>query len=549
MNTEYVALTLALLCACGRVGFDARDAARRDVPSSETTDAIGALGDAITTDVTTDSALDATDGTLDAGVSPRGRPPTVLFSDLTSGPKTGGERGEGTILSIYGRRFGTSQGASTVTVGGGLVARTILWSDTRIAVAIGPAAATGPIRVTTSRGFGESSFSFVVRAGEIYCVDPAGNDSNTGSFGDCWRNLFFAKRNLNPGDIAYARGGVSAATEDDYGASIALSGGGTVAMPYALVAYPGEVATIIGGMGVFAPAISTVASDWVIAGFEISSPRGPAIRISSAARIRIVGNDITCGAEVYRGACVLLESAGSDVFEILGNRIHDTAPRGATEFAAVATADDVRQVRIAWNIFERNGGSDIRVAAELVPAAPFVIEGNTFADSRCGGTVVEEGDFGRDLAVFRNNQCAGLGCSCLATTNGPRVGRGSGALLVLHNTIVDLAPTVDAISHGTDYFGVVASYNAVRTRGYLSVSGAGGLSGEQNLWFGSGRSPPTQTRGNITLDPLFESAAAFCPGPMSPLIDSATASTTSTDGDGVARPQGVANDIGTCERW
>src|SRR5580692_5897987 len=81
--------------------------------------------------------------------------PAIFFTDLTSGPNTGGENNNGTILTIYGKNFGATQGTSTVTVGGGAVAAYKLWDGhgvsqvgpgqyETISVAIGSAAATGP---------------------------------------------------------------------------------------------------------------------------------------------------------------------------------------------------------------------------------------------------------------------------------------------------------------------------------------------------------------------------------------------------------------------
>ena len=36
--------------------------------------------------------------------------PTIHFSDLTSGPNTGGENNAGVIVTLYGSRFGASRG-------------------------------------------------------------------------------------------------------------------------------------------------------------------------------------------------------------------------------------------------------------------------------------------------------------------------------------------------------------------------------------------------------------------------------------------------------
>src|SRR5256885_17164057 len=89
--------------------------------------------------------------------------PVIFFTDLTSGPNTGGENNNGTILTIYGRNFGVTQGTSTVTVGGGAVAAYLKWGGKSkaatgeaqletISVAIGPSAKSGTVAVTTSLG-------------------------------------------------------------------------------------------------------------------------------------------------------------------------------------------------------------------------------------------------------------------------------------------------------------------------------------------------------------------------------------------------------------
>src|SRR5579884_3328420 len=74
-------------------------------------------------------------------------PPHVFFSDLDSGPSSGGEKNGGVYVTIYGARFGTTRGSSSVTVGGGAVASYTIWTDTKITVQLGRLAATGPIVV------------------------------------------------------------------------------------------------------------------------------------------------------------------------------------------------------------------------------------------------------------------------------------------------------------------------------------------------------------------------------------------------------------------
>ena len=65
--------------------------------------------------------------------------PLILYTDITSGPNSGGEGNGGIYLTIFGLHFGATQGTSTVTINGRPVAQYILWSDTKIGVQIGRA--------------------------------------------------------------------------------------------------------------------------------------------------------------------------------------------------------------------------------------------------------------------------------------------------------------------------------------------------------------------------------------------------------------------------
>src|SRR6267378_2178405 len=111
--------------------------------------------------------------------SPNSGGPVIFFSDLESGPNIGGQNDNGTILTLYGKRFGPTQGGSTITVGGGQVALYLLWSDSKVAVAIGANAATGSVVVHTSVG-DSNGVPFTVRPGNIYFASPAGSDTNPG---------------------------------------------------------------------------------------------------------------------------------------------------------------------------------------------------------------------------------------------------------------------------------------------------------------------------------------------------------------------------------
>ena len=43
---------------------------------------------------------------------------SLFFSDLTSGPNSGGQSGKGAYVTVFGNGFGDTQGTSTVTIGG-----------------------------------------------------------------------------------------------------------------------------------------------------------------------------------------------------------------------------------------------------------------------------------------------------------------------------------------------------------------------------------------------------------------------------------------------
>jgi hypothetical protein len=58
------------------------------------------------------------------------QPPRIFYTDLESGPNKGGKDNAGAFVTISGKRFGPSAGASSfVTVGGGRVSSYPCWSD------------------------------------------------------------------------------------------------------------------------------------------------------------------------------------------------------------------------------------------------------------------------------------------------------------------------------------------------------------------------------------------------------------------------------------
>ncbi|MBP7746929.1 MAG: IPT/TIG domain-containing protein [Phycisphaerae bacterium] len=88
--------------------------------------------------------------------------PRIFFSDLISGPSHGGYNDAGAIVTLYGNGFGDQRGSATVTIGGGQAAAYLAWSNTRIAVQIGPQASSGDIIVHCGAG-DSNGLPFTVR--------------------------------------------------------------------------------------------------------------------------------------------------------------------------------------------------------------------------------------------------------------------------------------------------------------------------------------------------------------------------------------------------
>jgi hypothetical protein len=147
--------------------------------------------------------------------------PVLFFSDLEGGPNMGGENNRGVWVSVYGSRFGTSQGDSYITVGTGRAAAYAVWSESKVVFQPGPAATSGNITLVKG-GAVSNGIPFQVRAGKIYFVAVEGSDGNKGSFESPWRTLLQARNQMQPGDVTYAKNGVSQTEMDDWAASMLL---------------------------------------------------------------------------------------------------------------------------------------------------------------------------------------------------------------------------------------------------------------------------------------------------------------------------------------
>lgn len=270
--------------------------------------------------------------------------PVIFFTDLESGPNTGGENNNGAFVTIYGKNLS----GSTVTVGGGsaiikLTSTPYLWYE-KMAIQLGASTNSGNIIVTNAYG-SSNNLPFTVRAGNVYCVSMTGADSNNGKFTTetppsagvqgCWLNVYKAKNTIAAGDIAYILDGANQTTpEPGTGVALQISNGGNLGNPKALIVYPGGTSVLgaigsgdwVGSVGGIKVLGSASNADYItIAGFTFKT-FSSALSISgntypSAQHWRFIGNYLTCPGGDGQSACA---SPGSmEYLEFLGNEITD----------------------------------------------------------------------------------------------------------------------------------------------------------------------------------------------------------------------------------
>lgn len=205
--------------------------------------------------------------------------PSIAFTDLISGPGVGlGDpaRGSGVVVTLWGQHFGGAQGDSTAhfrdAAGTEHDAEVFYWKNADGALPGGPAnlfeshgmyevAISIPAAVTgegflylTVGGEATETRAFAVRAGGIFGVTADGSDAaGDGSWTSPWQTVDHALDTVDePGATVYVHDGVHSGWPDSvrgiYGNNASASSG--CANQFAIVAYPGAVATAQGQRGV-----------------------------------------------------------------------------------------------------------------------------------------------------------------------------------------------------------------------------------------------------------------------------------------------------------
>ena len=519
---------------------------------------------------------------------PQTAPPVILFTDLTSGPNTGGENNNGTILTIYGRNFGVTQGTSTVTVGGGAVAAVNQWGGTSkagtaaaqlqtISVAIGSAAKTGTVVVTTANGAStcenmQDNCQFTVRTGNIYCVSTAGSDSNAGTFpSSCWKTIPHAVHTIAAGSTVYIENGVTQTAQDNYAAAVSVQTGCTSAAPCALVAYPGATATINGSSLSYAMRTPEVGGGpfnyWTIAGITFVAP--DSLDLYAVQGWRIVNNDMSCPTGNGESACHHTDSSTYEYF--YGNYVHDVGDQNTENgscstsgcnvdkyFHGIYYTTNSNHIWVGWN--ESNNNPNGSTTQGGCRGIQFYSTGgsnqfdehvhdNYIHNAICDGINFSTVDPSEGTVEAYNNVVFHVGTgpdpfngssnySCIVAGGG-----GSSNVLAYNNTFYDCGSRKTSDAGAFDPTGpAIAAYNNITYQlsgeSYLNPNAsASSLSGSNNIWYGLS-SAPSQTSANISVSPLFSTAGTdFTLQSTSPAIGAGTSTQHSTwDFLGSGRP-------------
>ena len=487
--------------------------------------------------------------------------PRIFYTDLKSGPNSGGENNDGAFVTLYGRNFGALQGTSRVTIGGAAVASYPIWSDSKITVQLGPAAVTGNIVVEVG-GSASNGISFVVRSGRIFFVATNGSDSASGSVTSPWRTLPAAKKKVAAGDIIYVRDGVVAKSIDASNAALALTSAtntpaGTSSAPIALVAYPGANVIIgctestCGDRG-----IRMHRSYWVLAGMTV---RAKYTMYSSS--IEYSANGLRVVANIVPGGSYYGTTAGTNPVrnvKVLGNHIYDHE-HSLIYFGGYGENDNIE---VAWNIVHDVwDGDGIKFLGhrDYDHATRVTIHDNLVYNTAhpaiwVGGYTDNGHPWMEDALIYNNvvyaggqNWSDGANGACLrVSTRGPE----SEPIDVkaFHNTFVNCGRSVRA-----DAFDSLELKNNifVQTNGkpFLdSTLGNGQLVMSNNLYQGNASVPSKEQRaitGNAGFVDM--SARNYRLTTSSAAIDRGLLVGVTSDHDRDLRPVGAAPDLGAYE--
>ena len=404
--------------------------------------------------------------------------PLVLYTDVNSGPNSGGENNEGAYLSIFGKNFGSSGLGSTVKVyiGGTEVNGYRYLGPSRgrsdvqqIAVQVGslgsPSAGTAlPIKVVVNGVASNTDQTFTVNAGRMLFVSQSGNDS-TAVPGDITHPYRHVQNGSNgafdvaqPGDTIVMRGtpvGSAALTSDPTAATSAwtdlYSGyflrfinkngsaptGASGSGPISLIAYPDEDVYIYESYASGASgAITGVDTHQYTGGkyvtvadlrVEAGGANGGIDEQVAGLNWRVVNNEVTAvtGSTDTHNLEAAIVGSGTNSFWV-GNHVHDINSASPMEMHGIYVDGD-GSYEVAYNWIQNvTDGSGFQVYTDDGYASTtnnVSFHHNMISGSAKYGINIADGS--ANNFAFYDNVVAGAGWGCLRfntnTLNGAKI--------------------------------------------------------------------------------------------------------------------------------
>jgi len=475
--------------------------------------------------------------------------PVVLYTDILSGPNTGGENNNGVYLSIFGTGFGLSQGTSKVYINDIEVADYKYWgvsqhgrSDIQqISVQLG-SGITGtnlPIKVVVDGVESNTDHTFTVRSGDIYFLDNVNGNQATGVIGDITKPFRYVQETFNradfgAGDVIVMRdeGNVwndkCCTSYDDF--LWIRDKEGTSIDNMMIMGYPGEKVNIVydGRIVLFYNSdgyttISNLVMDGAGTGGQVFGFRG-------ASYNRLVNVELTGMDGRNSGAGTAGGSKWNN--KVLGCYIHDTGstdPDIAKLFHGLYFDSDAHDIEIGWNhISNINGGRGIQIFGGN-PHQNVIVHDNLIHDTDLDPILYStKSDKGCEVYnnVLYNFGGSGirlysydLECEVYHNTIFANNGRG---ILLQRYTSAEIKNNLIYVSGSGIYYDQDEAPNPIASN---------------NLWYGAGL-PPSWDSSAINQDPLFVNPSGFDfhLQSSSPAVDTGVDVGMTYDHDGNLRP-------------
>ena len=437
--------------------------------------------------------------------------PRILYTDILSGPTSGGEHNDGTYLTIFGVNFGAQQGTSSVTINGRAVSQYLVWSDKKIGVQVGHVS-SGPIVVSVNGRASNADKVFKARSGGIYFIGPAVDNSKPGncgtmrshnSFAGPWGLTNYASSDeasynssamrtpytfyscLGPGDTLVLLDGVSYRYFDGRGwhSALTIDSESTTSDKFiTIIVRPGATAHLGGeGGATYGIRNTGVSSYSVYSGLTLtgSGPNGNSL--SPDKFDRIVGNTIECpDCTGPQGAIT-----GADNVEALGNVIRNIStdvarlPDGSNKtYHAVYFAGN--HVEIAWNrIYNTAAYNGIQINEDRTAGFHNLsIHDNDIADVNGSGINLSTIDPAQGQIAIYNNVIHHVGLkaasdgggydphSCIAV-KGYGTSTAAGTVDIYNNTMYDCSSYLNINSQNTSSCAVLVPANQMNVTSRL----------------------------------------------------------------------------------